>query len=418
MRTVSHKNGWVRGLRQTFCLLLAVAALTPLTSRPASACGACLDCITWQNAVSSAISIHQTWFQNTFWANNFLPGMRRFTDQFTQTMMLHARMVGGFIDGQNFVRSQLAMQEMAAEAVNTYTPSESVCQFGTLSRSLAATQAKSRQVQLLMAERSQARELGKHGSSGANGPQEDLIGRLKQYQETFCDVQDNNGALKSLCLNGGPDTAHNMDIDFTRAIDTRPTLNVDFTSAGAPTADERNVLAMANNLYAHELFNRFSTDKLKDPYANQDNRTVYMDLRAVTAKRSVAEHSFNTLVAMKAAGTPASRQYVLKVLQNLGMSNTDAERFFGGAETPPSYSAQMEILTKKLYQDPAFYVNLMDKPANVQRQYAALQSFGLMQQRDVFETILRSEMLLSLIVELEVARYQDDVQNRLNTAVR
>ncbi|MBL8636961.1 MAG: hypothetical protein JNN09_00475, partial [Alphaproteobacteria bacterium] len=56
-----------------------------------------------------------------------------------------------------------------------------------------------------------------------------------------------------------------------------------------------------------------------------------------------------------------------------------------------------------------------DNPANVQRQYASLQAFGLMQQRDIFETILRSEMLLSLIVEMEVSKFQDDVQNRLNS---
>jgi hypothetical protein len=58
----------------------------------------------------------------------------------------------------------------------------------------------------------------------------------------------------------------------------------------------------------------------------------------------------------------------------------------------------------------------MDKPVNVQRQFAAMQSFGLMQQRDVFESLIRSEMILSLIVEMEVAKYQDDVQRRLDTA--
>ena len=80
----------------------------------------------------------------------------------------------------------------------------------------------------------------------------------------------------------------------------------------------------------------------------------------------------------------------------------------------PSYDAQMEILTKRLYQDPSFYVNLMDTPANVERQYAALQAFGLMQRRDIFETVLRSEMLLSTILEIEISDYQDEVQSQQN----
>jgi hypothetical protein len=75
----------------------------------------------------------------------------------------------------------------------------------------------------------------------------------------------------------------------------------------------------------------------------------------------------------------------------------------------------MEVLTKKIYQDPAFYASLMDSPANVNRQYAALQSFGLMQKRDIFETVSRSEILMSLLLEMEIAKYQDNIQNRQNS---
>lgn len=413
-----------RQLKKALCLSMALAALTSISVKPAQACGPCLDCSTWQNAVSQAIANHETWFQNTFWQDNFLPAMRRMTDQFTQAMMLHARMIGGFMDAQNHLRSQLALQEMTADALKSYTPSDSVCQFGTLSRSLAASQAKSRNVQMVLSERSQARQLGKPNNAGSKGMQEDHQARLAQFQGRFCDVQDNNAGMTTLCgASGGSDKFHNLDINYTRTIDTKPTLDIDFTNA-TPTDDERDVIAMASNLYSHDLAKRFATSELKDPSGNKDNRTIYMDMRSIIAKRNVAEHSFNTMVGMKAAGTKASRDYVFKVLKNLGMTDADAQRFFGDTITTgtvaknPSYAAQMEILTKKLYQDPSFYANLMDKPANVQRQYAAMQSFGLMQQRDVFETVLRSEMLLSLIVELEVSKYQDEVQNRMNTTVR
>lgn len=413
--------------RTTFALGLMLAVMLVIPMRSARACGPCVDCATWQQAVSQAIANHETWWQTTFWNDNFLPGMRNFTDQIVQTLMMEARMIGGFMDAQNHLNSQRVLQEMQADAIKSYTPSDSVCQFGTLTRSLAASQARSRVTQLVMSERSQARQLGKRNSAAASGPQEDRQARLVQFQGRFCDVKDNNSGLNRLCGDqGGQNANHNLDIDYTRMVDTRPTLNIDFTN-GNMTDDEQNVLALANNLYAHEVFQRYGSDELKDPTGNRDNRSVYMDLRAVTAKRNAAENSFNTIVGMKTAGTAASRQYVRQVLTNLGMSNDDVNRFMASSaaaggnaanDVNPSYAAQMEILTKKIYQDPAFYANLMDKPANVQRQYAAMQSFGLMQQRDVFETVLRSEMLLSLIVELEVAKYQDDVQNRLNTSVR
>ena len=413
-------------LRKPLLLGLFLATLTLAPAKQAQACGPCVDCATWQQAVSQAIANHETWWQTTFWNDNFLPGMRRFTDQVVETLMLEARMIGGFMDAQNHLNSQRVLQEMQADALKSYTPSESVCQFGTLTRSLAASQARARNTQLVLSERSQARQLGKKNHSAAGGAQDDRLSRLSQFQTRFCDIQDNNTGMRRLCGNGGPNAQHNLDIDFTRTVDTRPTLNINFTDATL-TDDEQNVIALANNLYANEVFGRYGSADLSDPMGNKDNRTVYMDLRSVTAKRNAAEHSFNTIVGMKTAGTEASRQYIRQVLQNLGMPAGDIDRFMASSAAAggnaavnvnPSYSAQMEILTKKIYQDPAFYANLMDKPANVQRQYAAMQSFGLMQQRDIFETILRSEMLLSLIVELEVAKYQDAVQNRLNTAVR
>jgi hypothetical protein len=410
---------------KAFLLGFFLAALTFMPAKQAHACGPCLDCAVWEQAVNQAIANHETWWQTTFWNNNFLTGMRRFTDQVVETLMIEARMIGGFMDAQNHLNSQRALQEMQADALKSYTPSESVCQFGTLTRSLAASQARARNTQLVLSERSQARQLGKKGHSAALGSQDDRLARIAQFQTRFCDPQDNNTGMQRLCGTGGPNAHHNLDIDFTRTVDTRPTLNINFTDATL-TDDEQNVIALANNLYATEVFKRFGSADLQDPMGSRDNRTVYMDMRAVTAKRNAAEHSFNTIVGMKTAGTVASRQYIRQVLQNLGMPVGDIDRFMASVgatpgpavEVNPSYSAQMEILTKKLYQDPAFYANLMDKPANVQRQYAAMQSFGLMQQRDIFETILRSEMLLSLIVELEVAKHQDDIQNRLNTAVR
>ena len=65
----------------------------------------------------------------------------------------------------------------------------------------------------------------------------------------------------------------------------------------------------------------------------------------------------------------------------------------------PSYYAQMEVLTKKLYQHPNFYTNLYDKPANVDRIGASLDAIAIMHQRDRYESMLRREMLTALLVE-------------------
>lgn len=400
----------------TFFATLFVMVLGLGTAKPAYACGPCVMCAVWQQQVDMEIQRHEQWFENIFWNQDFRPGLEQFTTQIVSTILLEARMIGGFMDAQNHLNAQRTLQEMTAQAMKNYTPSEAVCKFGTLTRSLAASQARGRNAQLALSERSLSRQLGKTGTAAALNSKEDRQGRLDQFRRRFCDTQDNNNGMQKLCISNPSSLRHNLDIDFTRTVDTRPTLNIDFTD-GANSEDERDVIALASNLYAHDIFKRYSKAELGTNTNGKDNRTTYMDLRAIVAKRNVAEHSFNTLVGMKAAGSASSRQYVRDVLTNLGMPAGDVDRFMAsgsGATQNPSYSAQMEILTKKIYQDPAFYANLMDKPANVQRQYAAMQSFGLMQQRDIFETILRSEMLLSLIVEMEIAKYQDTIQNRLN----
>ena len=79
----------------------------------------------------------------------------------------------------------------------------------------------------------------------------------------------------------------------------------------------------------------------------------------------------------------------------------------------PSYYAQMEVLTKKIYQTPDFYTNLYDKPANVERIGASIDAITLMNQRDRYESLLRQEMLTSLLVEEALDDHVEDVNTQI-----
>jgi hypothetical protein len=180
---------------------------------------------------------------------------------------------------------------------------------------------------------------------------------------------------------------------------------------GLPTVDEENVMALANNLYAHDLaLNVGNSDFKSMASASNANEGIkdLQDFRSAVAKRSVAENSFAAIAAMKAAGTGGSTPYLKSVLAELGISAADADKLIG---TNPSYYAQMDILGRKLYQTPAFYANLMDSPDNVARQSAALKSISLMQQRDIYESMQRSEMLLSTLLEMYIVQEQDKMTN-------
>ena len=75
----------------------------------------------------------------------------------------------------------------------------------------------------------------------------------------------------------------------------------------------------------------------------------------------------------------------------------------------------MEILTKKAYQDPRFYTNLYDKPANVERKGAAIQAIGLIQKFDMLKSYLRTEASLSILLELAVEELQDEIEDAIDS---
>ncbi len=84
----------------------------------------------------------------------------------------------------------------------------------------------------------------------------------------------------------------------------------------------------------------------------------------------------------------------------------------------PSYYAQMEVLTKKIYQHPNFYLNLYDKPANVDRIGASITAISLMNQRDRFESLLRREMLTSVLLEEEISKHANTVNSRIHEIMK
>jgi hypothetical protein len=135
---------------------------------------------------------------------------------------------------------------------------------------------------------------------------------------------------------------------------------------------------------------------------------VYMAMRSAMAMRSVAIDSFSHIVGMKTKGNDNVAPYIKRIVLELGMQPDEVEEFIGGN---PSYFAQMEVLSKRMYQNPVFYTNLYDSPENVQRTGVAMQAVKLMQDRDRFESAMRREMMISLILELKVREYQDTVSN-------
>ncbi len=414
-------------------LILAIGFIGILSIMPASAeaqvcrkCGACEPYVTSCAQESKKQSdetikhitaewlVHREWVIKEFWEARLLPALMLMTEQLTVAAMQQVQIVGTFFDAKHQLESQRLLQELAAQAHKDYQPSEGMCTFGTGMRSLAASDRNTEFTAEILSTRALARQTLQ--GDNVSGSAEDRRSRFAQFTETYCEPKDNANGLSLLCGGGGPVERRNRDIDFTATLDAPATLTMDMTEGAKDAADGSNhaedIFALAANLYGHkvpEIIKRpyLSVDKDDQPSAGAK---LLQNMRAVIAKRSVAQNSYAAIAAQKAQGEKEVQPYLVALLKEMGVPDDDITAMLGER---PSYYAQMEVLTKKIYQSPNFYTDLYDKPANVKRKEVAMQAIDLMQKRDMFRSLLRSEANLSVMLETQIAAEQRILENEI-----
>ncbi len=349
------------------------------------------------------------------WLNAMTPQLMLMAEHFVSLAMDQALIIGTFFDGREEMSTQRLINRLNAEAQRDYQPSIGVCIMGTNIRSLAAAERRADYNRYAMSQRSQDRQMGHRNALGSDGMHYDLKSRLAQYKARYCDALQNTGRLANFCNVSAPVATRNRDIDYAGLVDRPNTMNIDFTDAAA-TDDETDVFALADNLYANNLMTRIS----EGTFDRAINRHKLLDLRSIVAKRSVAENSFYSIIGMKSLGSLAAAgsassgdtaEYMKVILRQLGVADPDMARLLGNN---PSYYSQMNVLTKMVFQRPSFYTDLYDTGPNIERKSTTLTAIQLMQNFDLWESYLRQEAMLSVWLELDLKKYQDNVVNNVN----
>jgi len=375
------------------------------------------------------------WMTTTFMKSQVIPALQKMTEQLSTSTAQQGMIMGRFLDAKNQLETQRLFQELQVQAHKDYQPSTSFCTFGTSVRSLSHSEALGNYNALAMSRRQQARHLGQANISGAKDANDDKTNRWNLFTKSYCDPHDNNWesgkadtGLSAVCKTT-PEQADraNIDIDYTRMVENRRTIDLSwpFSTFNTNPPDGLDVMALGNNLYGHNVMFRESG---QSGIAGKDKDHMYLSLRSVAAKRSVAENSFDAIVGMKsagtaggdfdkAAGTTETAKYLGAVLKDLGIPGNEIREYMGQSKgettLDPSYYAQLEILAKKIYQSPDFYANLYDTPANVKRKSAALKAIELMLDRAIYESQLRQEMSLSVLLSTKLNKSFKDINKNL-----
>ncbi len=327
---------------------------------------------------------------------NWVASLMLMAEQFTANMAYQLKAIGMFFDAKEQLEAQRDFQERVAEAHRDYHPSEQMCTFGTFSTNLASTQRRADLTRDAISEEGIDREIGGGDGKGNTGST-DTLSRIKQFRDKYCNPKDNGHGLALLCPNETDADMQNRDIDYTRTVDMPLTLDVNLTD-NETTDDEETIFALIDYLFMHDPIPRVPKDALK----LQKYQYHYQNLRSIVAMRGVARNSVANIIALKSASPEQASQsgpYLKALMKEMGLAEDEVEKLLG---ENPSYYAQMEFLTKTIYQNPSFYSNLYDKPANVKRIRAAMKAIKLMNDRDIHMALVRREMLLSMMLELRL----------------
>jgi hypothetical protein len=204
----------------------------------------------------------------------------------------------------------------------------------------------------------------------------------------------------------------NRDINYTLTVDAPLSLDVNLTDT-VVTDDERAIFALVDNLFAHNVIPNLPAAAMNQPKYQYH----YMNVRSLIAMRGVVRSTIANVIALKTASPQAQTSnapYLGALFREFGINDTEIGLLLGER---PSYYAQMELLTKKIYQNPTFYTGLYDKPANVKRIRAAMTAIKLMQDRDIAASLQRREMLLSIMLELRLRKQAESVYTATEKAL-
>lgn len=361
---------------------------------------------------------HEEWLVNEFFKKQVLPAVQKYSRQSSTVTNQQALARGMMMDADNAVDAQRSFQLMQADAYRSFQPSsDELCSIGTNVRSLGASEMQGRKNAVALSGLSLSRQLGESGTAGATSPDADKQARWNQFVKTYCDTSSNNGdpanagqsGMSLACGSGAADkTRMNNDVNFSRLLAEARTRDVNYTDSSF-TPDEEDIQAFIDN-----IFPSLSRQGNAAMMGTAETQRLELGLRAVAAKRGVAQNSLNALVGMKSAGKAdegATREYLGAIMKQLGMKD---DEIFSVIGENPSYYAQLEVLAKRIYQSPTFYSNLYDTPDNVERKAVALHAIDLMLDRAIYESQLRKEMVVSVLLASELNKESKSVNRSLS----
>jgi hypothetical protein len=326
----------------------------------------------------SEMSIINWW--KTFWYYNLLPAMQSQTRQLNTAMTDQSRTLQDAEDAGEQTRTELSLQKQSLEDQRTFRPSEDVCVAATNVGGHGRATAVTKAMQNAWQHEVRAKGDNNRNADGAGGALTANAQRYKEYQDTFCDPNSNDG--HNTC---GASTAEFYDAD------TQPQKFI-FNKL---TIDNMNDPRMAltvdtaiNNIVGFPETELITVKALDSGPGQQ----FFLDRRSYLARYAAVRSVPQMVAGLRMPGSRMT-QWVkdLRVGAGIPLAETSPN---------PSYKEVMHALSVDKFNSGMYAEGLITDQAQIELEKVSLNAFYLMQLRDYYELLERTALTLAVQVAM------------------
>ncbi|MES2728917.1 MAG: hypothetical protein V4621_02310 [Pseudomonadota bacterium] len=333
------------------------------------------------------------------------PALKKKTQQVVSSDQQENNAEGAIADATQANEQATEIGIAQAETALDYAPHPLIGQMATYSRGLALASERMRQSRLVRGDAGTADLLAASGTLTAKGGGAVEDWRLKNLKDLYIDPDQQGGYLRKL-VHG--DERVNRDLDVARSLVGRNTLDLNFEDTTL-SEDEQDFLALKENLASSAAM---ENSRMRDLATTDAALTDLPELLSLTARRSLIDRTINTIAGMRARGSDVSAPEMQALLRQLGYADDSPE--MQDITGQASYEAHMDILTRRVFQNPNMYVNLIANPTALRRILVSQNAVRNMQQYDMYATTTRAEDLTALWAWLETREQFNKAQGALN----
>ncbi len=349
--------------------------------------------------------VRNEYFLDQFVTDLVEPALKKKTQQISQNDQQESNAIGAIQDARAANDQATEIGVAQADTALDYAPHPFIGQMATYTRGLALSSEAIRQSRLLRGAAGTADLLAASGTLSAKGGGAVEDWRLKNLKDLYVDPEQQGGYLRELV---GGDQRVNRDLDIAKTLMGRETLDINFEDSTL-TEDERDFLALKENLLPSDAM---ENSRMRDLGTTEANLTDLPALLSLTARREMIDRTINTIAGQRAQGSDVSTQEMQALLRQLGYSDDSPE--MKDVSGKASYEAHMDILTRRVFQNPNMYSNLIANPVALRRILVSQNAVRNMQQFDIYASTTRAEDLTAMWAWLETRQQFNKAQAALN----